>query len=322
MMLRKSGYIILFVFIHAAHVHAQAIDNTISLRDMQSNHYFRFFYENDFFSGTDRDYTQGVQIELAAPWLRKNPLSKILFKPKNSAITYGIAAEMDAYTPNHLDDAQIIYGDRPYAATLMLKTFIVAKSDVRHELITDQLSIGVIGPAAGGEAVQKAIHKAINYITPLGWHNQIRNDAVLNYQVNDERELISLSHWLSFSGFASIRAGTLSTKATGGFTAMIGNFNSPFRNYSSPKKFQWYVYEQPLGNVVAYDATLQGGLFDRSSPYTVPDRNIERFTFQHKFGLVIIIDKTYLEYFQTGITREFATSVYHRTGGLQFSINF
>jgi len=63
---------------------------------------------------------------------------------------------------------------------------------------------------------------------------------------------------------------------------MAGNFNSPFKNscYQLHKKFQWYIYEQPLLNAVVYDATLQGGVFDHKSPYTIPVKDISRLTFR------------------------------------------
>ncbi len=71
--------------------------------------------------------------------------------------------------------------------------------------------------------MQKAIHHWINYITPLGWHNQIRNDLVLNYQVNYEKEIFS-TRSLSLSFYSSVRLGTLGSKAGTGLTIMVGNF--------------------------------------------------------------------------------------------------
>src|SRR5450432_657253 len=52
---------------------AQAIDNTVSFRNINSDQYTRIYYENDFFTGTDRDYTQGIYIERITPSLRHFP---------------------------------------------------------------------------------------------------------------------------------------------------------------------------------------------------------------------------------------------------------
>ena len=38
---------------------AQRIDNTVSFLNVNSDKYFRFHYENDYFTATDRYYTQG-----------------------------------------------------------------------------------------------------------------------------------------------------------------------------------------------------------------------------------------------------------------------
>jgi len=332
-------YIILLFYLLPTLVSAQAIDNNAIFRNIPGDRYFRIYYENDFFTGTDRDYTQGIYIEKVNPYFGKFFLTKLLWRPRNSTLKYGLAVEQDVYTPNHLDVAGILYGDRPYAGALFLNTFLTATDAHRRQRISSSLSTGLIGPDAGGEGMQKAIHHWINYITPLGWHNQIRNDLVLNYQLNFEKELFSAGHFLSFSSYSSIRLGTLSSKATTGFTFMAGNFHSPFKNMGANsaatdhlmpegytgghgKKWQWYIYDQPLINLVGYDATLQGGLFNHSSPYAIPASQINRLTFQHKFGIVLLLKKLYLEYYQTGLTEEFSTSVYHRTGGIQIGFGF
>ena len=74
--------------------------------------------------------------------------------------------------------------------------------------------------------------------------------------------------------------------------------------------------------MIGYDATLQGGLFDRSSVYTIPERDVNRITFVNRWGMVIIFRRLYLEYYQSGPTQEFSTSVFHKSGGLQIGFGF
>jgi len=319
-----------FYFIHILicfipiFVTAQAIDDNVSFRNIDSNKYFRINYENDFFTATDRDYTQGIYIEKVKPSFRNFPLSKLLLHPKNGNVKYGIALEDDGYTPNIIASAAIQNGDRPYAGVLFLKTFLTLTNAEKLERISVLLSTGIIGPAAQGEAMQKGIHHWIHYTQPLGWNNQIANDAVINYQVNYEKEIFSLRNYFSFASFNSARIGTLSDKTTTGFNLMIGDFYSPFKNniHFPVKKFQWYAYAQPLVNLVGYDATLDGGVFNHSSPYIIPEEDINHFTIQYKAGLVLIFKRLYLEYYQTGISKEFTTSVYHKTGGLEVGFGF
>jgi hypothetical protein len=314
-------YISLLTWFFPLFVSSQAIDNTEAFRNMGSDHYFRINYENDFFSGTDREYTQGIYIEKVAPSFRNFFLSRLLWHPRNSTVKYGIAIEQDAYTPNYIDRPEIQYGDRPYAGALFLKTFLTATNPGRRERISTGLSTGLIGPWAGGEGMQRAIHHWIHYTQPQGWHNQISNDLVLNYQLNYEKELFSYPDRLSLSAYSSLRLGTLGSKATAGLTLMTGNFYSPFGTHRS-KKWQWYLYDQPLVNAVGYDATLQGGIFDHSSPYTISGSDMERLTFQNKYGIIVIFRRLYLEYYQTNLTKEFRTGAYHGTGGLQIGFGF
>ncbi|MEP7257234.1 MAG: lipid A deacylase LpxR family protein [Flavitalea sp.] len=305
-------------------VSAQAIDNTPAFRNINSDHYFRINYENDFFTGTDHDYTQGVYFEWVHPSIRHFPLTALLLRTKSSALRYGLALESEGYTPNYIEKPAIQYGDRPYAGVLLLKTFLTSVNAQRRDRLSAQISAGIIGRAAGGEAIQKSIHRWINFTKPLGWNNQIRNDIILNYQVNYEKELLRWKNHFSFSAYSSARLGTLSDKASAGVTVMLGNFHSAFSYGSNEpiRKFQFYVYDTPLVSAVAYDATLQGGLFHRSSPYTIPSGDVNRITFVNRWGVVMIFKRLYFEYYQSGPTQDYVTGAFHKSGGLQVGFGF
>jgi lipid A 3-O-deacylase len=322
-MARKTCLVLAVALIHFGNAGAQAMDNSLSFRNISGNKYFRINYENDFFAASDRDYTQGILIEKVHPDLSRIPLMKILWHPQNSEIKYGLAIEHNAYTPNNIGQYDIQYGDRPYAGVLMLKSFLIADNFQRKQRISVSFNTGIIGKAAGGEQMQRTIHHWINYMQPEGWHNQIQNDLVLNYQVNGEKEIYKYKNNFLISAYGSVRLGTLSDKASAGFTASLGNFNSPFSIPPILKKpFQWYMYFHLTGNAVAFDATLQGGLFNHSSVYTIDAADVNCFTLQDKFGLVLVFRSLYLEYYRTGMTEEFKTSIYHRTGGLQIGFGF
>jgi len=321
-----AGKVILVLtvcFFHVGTAWSQAMDNSTSFRNITGNKYFRINYENDFFAASDRDYTQGILIEKVHPGLIRFPLMKLLWHPKHSEIKYGLAIEHNAYTPNQINQYDIQYGDRPYAGVLLLKSFLIANNFERRLRISVSFNTGIIGQGAGGEQMQRTIHHWINYMQPQGWHNQIQNDLVLNYQVNGEKEIYQYKNHFLISAYGSARLGTLSDKISAGLTTSLGNFNAPF-SYPGifKKRFQWYVYFHLTGNAVGYDATLQGGVFNHSSVYTIDTGDINRLTLQDKFGLVLIFRSLYLEYYRTGMTEEFKTSIYHRTGGLQIGFGF
>lgn len=302
-------------------VSAQAIDNTLSFKNIQENRYIRFNYENDFFSATDKYYTQGMHLELVSPAIKYFPLSHLLPHPKWNNTRHGIGIEHNGYTPTAIEKEAILYGDRPFAACLFLKTFRISIDPVNRQRFSSSIITGVIGQAAGGKEMQETIHKWTNNITPQGWHNQVNNDIILNYQAGYEKQLWSFRNTLSLSMDGMVRVGTFSNKAAIGGTIIIGHFDSPFAKVSTTRNnFRIYVYEHPEVNVTAYDATLQGGMFNNSSPYTINASHITPIIFQNRFGFVFIYRGLYLEYFQSMRSSDFKTGNYHVWGGIQIAI--
>ena len=76
----RAIYIIFFLLLPILGL-AQEMDNGASYKSMDFDRYFRFSYDNDFFTKTDEYYTQGINIELVSPTLRYNPLSKLSDTP-------------------------------------------------------------------------------------------------------------------------------------------------------------------------------------------------------------------------------------------------
>ncbi|MGN6566316.1 MAG: lipid A-modifier LpxR family protein [Flavipsychrobacter sp.] len=162
----KRSIHVLFLVLIAQIVSAQEINNMLSFKNINNDKYFRLSYENDFFSATDIYYTQGVAIEFVSPSLSKFPLSKLLFHPQYGYTRYGLGLEHDAYTPTSIGHDNILFGDRPFAATLMLKSFQVSVDSTKKQRFSTMVSAGIIGPAAGGAEMQTGIHRALNDITP------------------------------------------------------------------------------------------------------------------------------------------------------------
>jgi lipid A 3-O-deacylase len=301
---------------------AQKIDNAASFRDIKSDRYIRFHYDNDFFISDDEDYSQGCNLELVTPWLKKNPINHILISPKNSEIKYGFAMEHIVFTPDSLVSYEIVYGQRPFAAAFTLKSFTIATDTIHKSKISSSLSIGIIGQGVGGGNMQKWIHQITSSQEPNGWYYQIKNDLVLNYDISYEKQLLRLKDYFSLNGNANLKIGTLFTNASIGLTASLGIINSPFTSVKNNNKFQLYLYSQPLINVIGYDATLQGGVFNDKSPYTIPSGNIERFTLQDNLGIVLQTGRFYFEYSHTLLTREINTIRSHNWGGFRIGYEF
>ena len=297
---------LLILLIHFLSIFSQKLDHTVSYRDMGTDQYFRINYDNDYFAASDFNYTQGYNLELVTPYLAKNPINKVLVQKSELRKQNGLSIEHMGFTPFNIGKDSVIRTDRPFASAIMLKSFVTSTDTINDYRIISSLSIGMIGPVAFGNAMQTGIHKAIGDVLPQGWKYQIQNDLVFNYELGFEKKLIEVNNTLILYTNSTIKLGTLFTSASLGFNASFGAFNSVFSNKHKKRKFQFYVYGQPLINFIGYDATLQGGLFNKSSVYTVENSEVERMTVQLKYGAVIRIKTLFLEYSQAIISKEYS----------------
>lgn len=318
--MRKLQLLLLALLSTPSIVLGQKIDNAASFKDIKSTSYFRFHYDNDYFTSTDKDYTQGYNFELTSPKLVKNPLNYFFLKPKASEYKYGLSLEHIGFTANNIESEQIQFEDRPFAAAIMLKSFLIATDTIQKTRITSSLNLGIIGPGAFGGDMQTAIHEATGNTIPKGWYNQIKNDVVINYELTYEKQLLRFHDFFTLQTTATARVGTLFTNASLGLNATFGLINSAFSSVKNKNKFQLYLYTQPLVNAIGYDATLQGGLFNRESVYTVGRADIERVTLQNNYGIVLQYRWLYLEYSRTLLTREFSYGDSQKWGGFRMGI--
>ena len=320
-MIKQLLSIFFIIALHSA-LSAQKIDNTASFRDIKADRYFRFNYDNDFFAARDQDYTQGYSFELVSPAMKKNPINRILLNPKKTQNKYGLAIEHIGFTAFNIKSPDIQYSDRPFAAAIMLKNFSIATDTLNKYRLMSSANVGLIGPGAFGNEMQTAIHKATGNPIPYGWKNQIKNDLVLNYEISFEKQLLRYKNLFSLQSNTTLRLGTLFTNATVGCNATFGIINNPFISSKTKRTFSLYGYAQPLINAIGYDATLQGGLFNRKSPYTIADSKIQRLTTQLNYGLVLQTKTLYFEYSRASQTKEFKHGRSSKWGGIKVGLTF
>ena len=98
----KSLYLFVFLSLTPITLIGQKIDNMASFRDIKNDHYFRFNYDNDYFTKTDNYYTQGINIEYVHPVLQKFPLTGLLAKLPGSNYKYGLSIDLAGYTPTSI----------------------------------------------------------------------------------------------------------------------------------------------------------------------------------------------------------------------------
>jgi lipid A 3-O-deacylase len=302
---------------------AQLVDNTSTFRNINHEKYVRFHYDNDFFTKSDEYYSQGITLDYVHPVIKRFPLAKLLWKPYKTKAQYGVAFNLFGYTPTSILSDEILYSDRPFNANISLKIFLIQPDDVHKQQVSTAFSIGVMGPAAQGYEIQYNIHRWLDNPLPHGWQHQIKNDIILNYQINYEKQIAGASNHFVLNSTSEIRLGTLNNKINTGLNFMVGNFNKRYTAIGfDKKKVSYYLYGQSRVNLIGYDASMQGGLFNRKSPYTISASDITRLTFQADAGIIVNYKKLLLSYTQSFLTKEFRSGNYHRWGGITVGFAF
>ena len=323
----KQPFYFFFIISSLFSIKSNAQRDTVKLNDR----YYRHNYENDFFSSTDRYYTQGVYLELIFPVFKKTLLAKTLIPLKSrSGKTilnyYGMSLERQGFTPRSIRHEGIYYGERPFAAVAYVTHSLVSINTENRVRLTTRINVGFIGPNLRGAQEQKGIHYKLKNIQPLGWENQIENDYVLNYDVFIEKGLVNKKHF-EITGIGELRVGTLYDDIGIGSMIRVGWMQPYFSNLGltrnkQARKFQCYIYAKGKIKAVGYNASMQGGMINHNSVYTIPASDIYRDVESVYFGMVIAYKRLSLEYSKVYISPEFKGGLCHGWGRVGINVCF
>ncbi|WP_167856997.1 lipid A deacylase LpxR family protein [Hymenobacter aquaticus] len=277
-----------------------------------------YTFANDAFFRTDYYFTQGMTLNLVLPVFGRSPVNKVLLPgPAGSVRHHGVKLFYDGFTPLRIQDDTIRRGDRPYASYIYATLYRVATA--RHRRLTSGLNLGLIGPAVGAKGFQTKVHALIDAPTPRGWDYQIRNDLVLGYEALLEQRLLGLGKAAELIGQGQASVGTLNTFAGAGLLLRLGKMNPYFQNLglasranrTGLQRFQLYATGQAESRVVGYNATMQGGLLNRRSPYTLAAADLKRVVAQGTVSLVAAYGGLSFRTSAVWITPEFRGSRHH-----------
>lgn len=311
------------VFFSSLAVQAQLIEPASTFRKIDRKAFFRFHYDNDYFTKTDYYYSQGISIEYVHPSLQKFPISKLLLRFPRSEVIYGTILNFFGYTPVNTHSDSILFGDRPYSSAISWSLFSSNTDTIRRLHFTNTISVGIFGPLALGERLQTNIHRWLRNKLPQGWQHQVANDVIADYQLNVEKQLWAYPNRFLLNGVAQAQLGTLKTKASVGTNMMAGYFENPYKPIAvHKKKLQLYLFGQARYHLVAYDALLQGGLLNRSSPHTIAAGGISRLILQADAGIALNYKKLFLTYSRSFISKEFRSGTNHQWGGISVGFSW
>ena len=283
-----------------------------------------FRIENDFIFQTDVYFTHGMFLQVFTPFLNKDPLNSLLIPfGKNAKVYHGISIIQNLYTPVEKSDS-IIVTDRPFAAYLLLQNTRVALYQRKRQKVVSTLKFGVIGQPALGEEMQNGIHSLLPTSSRIsGWQNQVKTDLMLNYSAQFEKGIMHDSFFdFDFSVFGNF--GVPYTNIGGGLNFRIGKFNDYFAALELSKQSKWQYYFSFNSNLkyVAYDATLQGGLFNKTSVHTIAASDINRFVGRVNIFGNLSFNNFKMKIGAVFITREFETGLSHKWGVLSIVFGF
>jgi len=227
-------------------------------------------FSNDIitYANTDRYFTNGITIDLQAPWLHNSPVQKLMLPYKHKAyVTCNLSLVTDMYTPTDTRVAPKLNNDRPYASYLYFSSKRTVADRLRKFKISSQLDLGYLGPYSPGSYMQKIVHKTFptNDI-PIGWETQINTDLILNYTIHAQKAVYQEENFLLLAG-AHVQAGTLYSNAGIGLQIRTGKAE-PFFGLSKNEHWpqsQYYFFCKTNIRYIGYNALLQGGILNNEN---------------------------------------------------------
>jgi len=250
---------------------------------------FGFKTENDAYLATlnDRYYTNGLFIYF------RRAIDPAKFSDKIEKKTYEISVGQKMYTPYWGQVAKKEDQDRPFAGYLYASG-AYSVFFKKESVLKTSVEIGTVGPNSLAQDAQRFLHKTVGFYTPDGWDYQIKNELAINLAAQYSKLLVRSNDQivdLSGQGYANLgttfsglgasvlfRAGRLNQLFNSAYhNAVIGNAKT-----SALNKSEFFFYAKPQLNIVAYDATIQGSLFNDDSPVTFGTKPI---VFEQQFGV-------------------------------------
>jgi hypothetical protein len=285
---------------------------------------FAIVVENDAFAdGNDRNYTNGVQASFLvsyedAPgwlrWLGRAPSELAGLRPQSFGFTLGHTI----FTPEDISAPIAPPDQHPYAGWAYTSLSLIAEGE-QNRLDQLEITVGLVGPSAGGEWVQREFHDLIEGVEPRGWDAQLHDEVAfaVDYERRYRREAGPEIGPAGFDVVPSfgVAVGTLRTEARLGAMARFGDGLD--NDYGPPRirpalagagllnlepGARMYFFVGAYGRAVAHNIFLDGNTYRDSA-------SVDRrpFVGEIQAGAVLQFGGNQLSYTFVRRTEEFET---------------
>lgn len=278
--------------------------------------------DNDSYlaNGSDRYYTNGLFFYFHHALPVKNTDSTSL---QNKILGFELGQKM--FNPQTGQIPAPGFVDRPFAGYLYVASTLnlLFKNESNIKL---SAQLGIIGPSSLAGVAQTWLHRTFGLYQIIGWQYQIKNDPELNLSM-EYNKLLARGSWadISLSSYANLGNGF--TGAGAGPLLRLGNFNQLFHSESTQSNVivnntikplhphELFFYYKPQVNYVAYDATIQGGLFESHNDPNSQEviGTPENFIFSQQFGAAYTTNRWVYDVYvlvQTRDTKEMVHSTH------------
>lgn len=296
----------LVLFLHITPTIAQAVnEDASSPRACKADAVIRFRggtarLENDRFTGTDQNYTNGVafmavshdivgklQTECLPTPVRLHAKLITLLNPgfwadaETLAHTQNVVVKFgqSMFTPKDPAKTDLILDDRPYAGLLYVGMSWNRRQHAPQSnseiLDTREITLGVIGPLAFAQQTQNLVHDVIGVDRFLGWQNQLKNEPALQLAMDRKfrayRGAGAIQPGFTADSIRSLglRLGNIETSATLGFEGRIG--------WNLPNDFGTYPIRPGAENRPPSAASIRGGTGDATLAVNRPRAGVHLF---------------------------------------------
>jgi len=307
---------------------AIALLTTIYSFAQEHKNEFGFKSDNDAYLwyGQDRYYTNGLFVYF------RRAIDQKKLKGNLEKFTYEVSVGQKMYNPHSGNRPDPTTHDRPFAAHLFggLQTSLFYK---KESLLKIGVNLGTVGPDALGKEAQELLHRIVGFYKIRGWDYQIAN----NFAANANMQFAKLLHRSSnktvdFTLDTYANIGTTYNGAGVGVVFRAGDINQLFNssyynaaigNKSQTEKFkkrEFYFYAKPQLSYIAYDATVQGSLFNNDSPITF---GVKPLVFAQQLGFNYSTPRFTLDYSLIFLSKEIKSNAKaHQYGSISMYYKF